>query len=100
MPSGRRRHPGGHVLNGAVAREVLIGIDDEARRLAYSVVDGPSAFTHHNASVQALPQGTDRTRLVWIADFLPDELSTRTTQLMEHGIGVIKQTLESQRAGR
>jgi polyketide cyclase/dehydrase/lipid transport protein len=87
-------------FNGAVAREVLIGIDDEARRLAYSVVDGPSPFTHHNSSAQALPQGNESTRFVWITDLLPDELTTRTTQLMEHGIGVIKQTLESQRARR
>jgi hypothetical protein len=29
-------------FNGAVARELLVDIDDEARRLVYSVVESPS----------------------------------------------------------
>jgi hypothetical protein len=37
-------------FNGAVARELLVDLDDDARRLVWSVVDGP--YTHHNASAQ------------------------------------------------
>ena len=87
-------------FNGAVAREALVGVDEEARRLAYSVVDGPTAFTHHSASAQVFADGEGRARLVWTTDLLPDELATRTAALMEHGIGVMKQTLESQAAHR
>jgi hypothetical protein len=82
-------------FNGAVAREVLIGIDDSARRLAYCVVESPLGFTHNSASAEVLTDGEDRTRFVWITDLLPDELATPTTELMEYGIGVIKQTMES-----
>jgi hypothetical protein len=32
---------------------------------------------------------------VWIGDLLPDELAARTEQLMEHGLRVIKETLEN-----
>jgi hypothetical protein len=87
-------------FNGAVAREVLIGVDDAARRLAYAVVEGPLGYIHHSASSQVFPDGEKRTRFVWITDLLPDELAGRTAELMGHGIGVIKQTLESQAAHR
>jgi carbon monoxide dehydrogenase subunit G len=81
-------------FNGAVAREVLIGVDDASCRLAYSVVEGPMGFTHHSASAQVFADG-DGTRFVWITDLQPDELAPRTAELMEHGIKVIKQTMEA-----
>jgi hypothetical protein len=82
-------------FNGAVAREMLVGIDDEARRLAYFVVEGPWGSTHHNASAQVFATGDHRSRFVWITDVLPDELAAGTAELMDKGIRVIKQTLES-----
>jgi hypothetical protein len=36
----------------------------------------------------------DRTRFVWIADLLPNELAERTHELMQHGSAVIRKTLE------
>ena len=42
-------------FNGAVARERLIDLDDDVRRLAWSIVEGP--YTHHNASAQVLAAG-------------------------------------------
>src|SRR3954469_14552715 len=41
--------PGARVVTfagGAVVREVLVDRDDEARRLAYAVVDGPLGLVH------------------------------------------------------
>jgi polyketide cyclase/dehydrase/lipid transport protein len=87
-------------FNDAVAREVLIGVDDAVCRLAYAVVEGPLGYTHHSASAQVFADGEQRTRFVWITDLLPDELASRTAELMQHGIGVIKRTLESQAAHR
>jgi carbon monoxide dehydrogenase subunit G len=81
-------------FNGAVAREVLVGRDDESRRLAYTVVDGPLDSSHHNASAQVVARGGG-SRFVWITDVLPDHLAGPTAQLMQRGIEVIKQTLES-----
>ena len=79
-------------FTGAVVREVLVDLDDKARRLAWTVVDGP--YTHHNAFAQVFPAGDDGTRFVWIADLLPDEAAVRVGELMERGINTVKQTLE------
>jgi carbon monoxide dehydrogenase subunit G len=80
-------------FNGAVARELLVDRDDEARRLVWSVVDGP--YTHHNASAQVFSTGEGGTVFVWIADLLPHDLASRIAALMERGIGVVKATMES-----
>jgi hypothetical protein len=79
-------------FTGAVVREVLIDLDDDTRRLVWSVVDGP--YSHHNGAAQVFADD-GRTRFVWVADFLPDELADRTDGLMERGIGVIKETMEA-----
>ena len=82
-------------FNGAAVRERLVAVDDESRRLVYTVVDGPLGSTHHNASAQVLVSRDGRTQFVWVTDVLPDELAPATSELMDRGIGVIKQTLES-----
>jgi carbon monoxide dehydrogenase subunit G len=82
-------------FNGAVARERLVAVDEPNRRLVYTVVDGPLGSTHHNASAQVFAAGDGRSRFVWITDLLPDELAPATSELMDRGIAVIKQTLES-----
>lgn len=78
--------------NGLVARELIVDIDDKARRLVWSVVGG--RMTHHNASAQVLPDGEGGSRFVWIADLLPHELAPGIAGLMEQGLAVIKRTLE------
>ena len=90
--------PGSRVVtffNGAVAREVLVGVDDLARRLAYTVVEGPLASTHHNASAQVL-EDRGGSRFVWITDVLPDDVAATIGEMMDGGLAVIRQTLESQ----
>ncbi len=81
-------------FNGSVACEQLVGSDEGARRLAYTVVDGPMAATHHNVSAQVVAIADGRSRFVWVTDVLPDELAPATSGLMDRGLGVIKATLE------
>lgn len=78
--------------NGMVARELIVGIDDQHRRVAYSVVEGHA--THHNASMQVFANGEGRSRLVWITDVLPDEVAGPLAGMIEQGSAVMKQTLE------
>jgi hypothetical protein len=78
--------------SGAVLRERLVSVDDDARRLVWSIVDGP--YTHHNGSAQIFCDCDGRTWLVWIADLLPDELAPRTAEMMQRGLEAIKATLE------
>jgi hypothetical protein len=82
--------------NGMVARELIVDLDDQARRLCWSIVGG--RFTHHNGSAQVFAEGEGRTRFVWIADLLPDEFAGDVGAMMGQGIGVIKKTLERQTA--
>jgi hypothetical protein len=87
--------PGARVVtfgNGMVARELIVDVDDEARRVAWSVVGGP--MTHHNASAQVLSDGPAGSRFVWIADLLPHELAPHIAGMIEQGLAVIKRTLE------
>ena len=80
--------------NGTVLREMLVDLDDEARRLVWSVIDGP--YTHHNASAQVFSDGEDGARFVWTADLLPNELVAPTGEAMGQGTNVVKKTLEAQ----
>jgi len=50
--------------------------------------------THHNASLQVFADGEGRSRVVWIADLLPDELAGSIAGMIEQGMAVMKKTLE------
>jgi activator of HSP90 ATPase len=82
-------------FDGAVVREVLVDLDDDAHRLAWTIVDGP--YTHHNGSAQLFFAGDGQTRFVWTTDLLPNELADPTAQRMQQGTSAIKQTLETAR---
>ena len=78
--------------NGMVARELIVDIDDEGHRLVWAVVGG--RFTHHNASVQVFADGKRGSRVVWIADLLPNEIAGYMAGLIDQGLGTMKKTLE------
>jgi uncharacterized protein YndB with AHSA1/START domain len=78
--------------NGMVVREQIVDIDERRRRLAYSIVDWQ--LTHHNASFQVFPDRPGRSRLVWIADLLPNELADLVGGFMQQGCAAITRTLE------
>jgi carbon monoxide dehydrogenase subunit G len=78
--------------NGMVVRELIVDLDDDARRLVWSAAGG--RLTHHNASAQVFAEGPNLTRFVWVADILPHELAPTITSMIEQGLAAIKQTLE------
>jgi carbon monoxide dehydrogenase subunit G len=79
--------------NGVVARELIVDLDDTARRLVWAVVGSPR-LTHHNAAVQVFADGEHRSRVVWIADVLPNEIAGYMAGLLDQGLAVMKKTLE------
>jgi carbon monoxide dehydrogenase subunit G len=79
--------------NGLVARELIVDVDDPARRVVWAVV-GSARLTHHNASLQVFDSGGGRSRVVWIADLLPNEVAGDIRGLIEQGMAVMKKTLE------
>jgi hypothetical protein len=83
-------------FTGVTLREVLVTLDDTARRLVWSIVDGP--YSHHNGAAQVLLDAGGRTRFVWTADLLPDEAAPRTKEMMERGTATVRKTLEAARS--
>jgi carbon monoxide dehydrogenase subunit G len=81
--------------SGLVARERIIDVNDDDRRLVWSVIDGP--LTHHNGALQVFAEG-DGSRVVWIADLLPNELAKTIAAMMEQGLAAMKRAMEKQRA--
>jgi Polyketide cyclase / dehydrase and lipid transport len=78
--------------NGTVAREVLVDIDDEARRLVYAIVS--PRVTHYNASVQVFAEPDDRCRIAWIIDLLPREIAPYVAAQSGEAVPIMKSTLE------
>jgi len=69
--------------NGMVVRELIVDVDEDARRVAYAVVEWQAR--HHHASIQVVPENASRSRLVWVTDLLPNELAAPVRALMEQG---------------
>jgi carbon monoxide dehydrogenase subunit G len=78
--------------NGLVAKELIVAVDDEGRRLVWAVV-GTTLLSHHNAGMQVLASGQG-SRIVWIADVLPHEAVAQVAGLMDQGCAAMKATLE------
>jgi len=90
-----RLEPGERIVtfgNGMVVREPIVDVDDEARRLVWSAIGGP--LTHYNASAQVFATADGQTRVVWIADLLPNEAAGLVGEMMEQGMSVMKVTLD------
>ena len=81
--------------NGMVAREPIISVDDERRRLAWSAEGGRT--THYNAVLQVFAQGSG-SRVEWTTDLLPNEMASPIQAMQEQALAIMKRTFES-RAG-
>ena len=81
-----------HSLRGVVARELIVDVDDEQRRIAYAVVGGSAA--HHHATMQVSAEGEGRTRFVWITDVVPDALGAQFQTMIDMGTEAMRRTLE------
>ncbi|MFZ5718871.1 MAG: SRPBCC family protein [Pseudomonadota bacterium] len=77
--------------NGMVVKELLLGIDHDGRRLAYSV--RAERFAHHSASFTVTDLGAGRSRLDWRADVLPDDVEPMVSGMMEDGLKVAGKVL-------
>ena len=84
--------------NGVIARERIVSVEDEVRRLTYSVVGGFA--THHNASFQVFADARGATRLVWITDVLPHTAAEAIGPMIEQGSKAIERTFARAERGR
>jgi polyketide cyclase/dehydrase/lipid transport protein len=91
-----RLEPGGRVVtfhNGMVVKERIVTVDGPARRLVWSTVT--DALQHYNASVQVFDEGRG-SRVVWVADFLPDSARDWVHGMIRDGMAAMKATLDAQ----
>jgi len=94
-----RLEPGARIVtfkNGMVVKEPIVTVDEQARRLVWTA-EAPS-LTHYNASVQVFDLDGRGSRVVWIADVLPDEAQTWVAGMVGEGMAAMKTTLDAQSA--
>jgi hypothetical protein len=77
--------------NGLVAREAIVDVDDERRRLAYSVRS--ERLAHHHATFELLQDGSRGCRVVWTADVLPHEAARALAAMMDEGVQAMREAL-------
>ena len=77
--------------NGTVAREILVDCDDARRRLVYAIVS--ERIRQHSASAQVFAEDDGRTRFVWIADVLPNEIAPYMDAQMDLGTQAMQKAL-------
>lgn len=78
--------------NGMTIREIIVDVDDQRFRHAWSARGGP--LTHHNASLQVFAEGEGACRIVWIADVMPNEVAGTIAEMIQQGLETMKATLE------
>jgi hypothetical protein len=78
--------------NGMVVREPIVSMDDQACRLAWTAEGGRT--THYNASIEVIDDAASGVRVIWIADFLPDEAAAAIDAAMSMGAAAMKKTLD------
>lgn len=70
----------------------ILAIDEAARHVVWSAVaDG---ITHYNGSAAVFAEPGGKTKIVWTADFLPDEAEKIIGPMMEEGSKAMKVTLD------
>jgi carbon monoxide dehydrogenase subunit G len=72
-------------VNGVSADEKIVSIDEERRRLVWSIV----GVEHHNGAMQVFDDA-DGTRVTWTADLLPAALVERFSPMMAMGLAKMK----------
>ena len=85
--------------DGFVARERLVSRDDQARRIAYSLIGDTARPEHDNAVMQVVAEGPNRCRFLWSRDVLPHDAADALRAAMERAAPIIKGALEGRTGG-
>jgi len=79
--------------NGRTAREEIVTVDDERRRVVWAIVGG--ALAHYNGAAQVIPLPEGGCRFTWTSDLLPNEAAPAVQAMIEEGIATVKRTQEA-----
>ena len=81
-----------------VARELVVSVDDERRRLAYSVIESPLGMRHHHATFEVVDEPGDACRVDWVVDLSPDSAAPFMEAMVDRGCAAMAETLATERA--
>lgn len=73
--------------------ELIVSVDDQRRRLVYSIRESPFNFSHHSASMQIAPNNGGGSRIIWVTDVKPDEVVPALEEAIDAAAASIKETL-------
>jgi carbon monoxide dehydrogenase subunit G len=79
--------------NGLVAREHILDVDPDTKRVAWSAEGGN--LSHYSTSAQLFTAGAHTCRVVWLADLLPHEAAPAIAAMIEQGLAAMKRHLEA-----
>ena len=81
--------------NGMVVKELIVDVDDAAKRVVWAAVG--EKIVHHNGAAQVFAEDNG-CRFVWTADLLPHDLAPTVAAMMEAGIAAVKKTMETHKS--
>jgi nucleoside-diphosphate-sugar epimerase len=79
--------------SGVTLKEVIVDIDDAARRLVWTI-ESPNV-RHHNGALQVYPVTNGGCRVVWTADVLPAAMADAFAPSMAAGLTAMKAQFET-----
>lgn len=81
VPGGRRVT----FANGTTVVEPIVSLNEDLRRLVWTLQGGTLGLLHYNAAVQVYARETGGSRVIWMADILPDEAAIPIGAMMREG---------------
>ena len=79
------------MADGAVLAETILAVDDDNRRVAYTITESPFPIENHAASMQVLDAGKGRSTFRWITDVKPDALADGLAPMLAGAISGMEQ---------
>src|SRR5271166_2647630 len=89
VPGGRRVT----FANGMMVVEPIVSMNDELHRLVWTTHGSASGLIHYNSAVQVYPREAGGSRVVWMADVLPDDAANRIGAMMRQGATAMSSAL-------
>jgi len=81
VPGGRRVTFG----NGMVVVEPIVSLNEDLRRLVWTAQGGTTGLLHYHAAVQVFAREVGGSRVMWMADVLPDVAAPPIAAMMKEG---------------
>ena len=79
---------------GGTLSELIVSVDDQRRRVAYSILESPFNLEHHNSSMQVEPNGGTGSKFIWTTDIKPDSAAPGLSEALDAAVESIKLALK------